>query len=395
MTFGAGMRAEFPLDPRVTYLNHGTVGVTPNRVLAAQRAIRDEIERRPSQFLLRDIFRFAGVPRSEPTRLRQAAAEVATFLGARGDDLAFVDNATTGANAVLRSLPLAPGDEIVVTSHTYGAVGRAAAFIARERQAVVRTVQVPYPEYSPAKLMAVLTEALTERTRLALLDHISSESAVLFPTADLVAACKKRGVPVLVDGAHAPGAVPVDIPSLGADWYTANLHKWAHAPRSCGILWAHPSRQADLHPPVISWGCGQGFLAEFDWVGTRDVSPWLAAPAGIAFLHELGFDAQRRANHDLAWSAATMLAERWKTTLPVKESDVGTMVTLPVPASLGSDGEAALRVRDALLFEDQIEVQVHAAHGRVWVRISAQVYNTPDEYTRLGDAVARRAKLSP
>jgi len=390
MTFGAAMRAEWMLDPSVAYLNHGTVGAVPRRVLAAQQAIRDEVERGPSQFLLRQVFRFAGAPTSEPTRLRKAAAEVAAFVGARSDDLVFVDNASTGANAVLRSMRLGAGDEILMTDHQYGAVARAAEFVAAERAALVRLVRVPYPDYSPRALVAAVAEAIGPETRLAVFDHITSESALIFPVAELVALCHARNVPVLIDGAHVPGALVLDVPSLGADWYTANLHKWAHAPRSSGFLWAHPDRQRDVHPPVISWGAGHGFLAEFDWVGTRDVSPWLAAPAGIAFLNELGLDAQRRHNHDLAWSAATMLASRWGTTLGMSEGDVGTMVTLRVPASLGSTSEAARRLRDALLFEDKIEVQVHAAHGHIWVRISAQVYNTMDEYERLAAAVIRR-----
>jgi isopenicillin-N epimerase len=286
---------------------------------------------------------------------------------------------------------LAPGDEILITDHIYGAVGNAAQFVAAERGATVRVVRVPYPEFSPKGLVAAVTDALTPRTRLAVLDHITSESALVMPVAEMISVCHARGVQVLIDGAHVPGALPLDVSALGADWYTANLHKWAHAPRSCGFLWARPDRQRDLHPTVISWGLGKGFLAEFDWVGTRDVSPWLAAPAGIDFLNELGFDAQRRANHDLAWSAARMLSERWGTTLGVTEADVATMVSLRVPPSLGSTSEDAARLRDALLFEDGIEVQVHAAHGQIWVRISAQVYNEMDEYARLAEAVTRRA----
>jgi isopenicillin-N epimerase len=198
-------------------------------------------------------------------------------------------------------------------------------------------------------------------------------------------------VAVLADGAHAPGMLPLDVPSLGVDWYVANLHKWAHAPRSAGFLWAHPDRQAGLHPPVISWGLDEGFTAEFDWVGTRDPSPWLAAPAGIAFLDELGLDAVRRYNHDLAWHAARSLTTRWQTPLEIREDHIGSMATIALPASLGSTADDALRLRNALLFEDGIEVQVHAGHGRLWTRVSAQVYNDEDDVARLGDAVERRA----
>jgi isopenicillin-N epimerase len=252
----------------------------------------------------------------------------------------------------------------------------------------VRTVKVPYPRFDPARLVTEVVAAIGPRTRLAIFDHITSQSALILPVAELAARCHDRYVAVLIDGAHAPGALPLDVPALGVDWYVANLHKWAHAPRSCGLLWAHETRQAGLHPPVISWGLGQGFLAEFDWVGTRDPTPWLAAPAGIAFLQELGFDEVRRYNHDLAWRAAEALTERWETTIPCDESRVGSMVTVPLPASLGATAADAARLRDALLEQDHIEVQLHDGHGSLWVRVSAQVYNDWSDIERLGDAIA-------
>ncbi len=381
----------WPLDPSVTYLNHGTVGVAPRRVLAAQQAIRDEMERRPSQFLLREVSNLAGVPRQEPTRLRRAAAQVAAFVGADAGDLVFVDNATTGANAVLRSLPLEPDDEILITDHNYGATARVARFVARERRAKVRTVAVPYPAFDAAALVDAVDHAIGPRTRVAVLDHITSESALVFPLAELAALCRRRRVPVLVDGAHAPGVLSLDIPSFGVDWYTANLHKWAHAPRSCGFLWADRSRQRDLHPPVISWGLDQGWLAEFDWVGTRDPSAWLAAPDGIAFLRELDFDAVQRYNHALAWRAAELLTSRWGTAFGVTEDRVGFMVTVPLPERLGREPDEAARLRDALLFDDHIEIQVHAGHGRLWTRVSCQVYNDEQDIDALAGAIERRA----
>jgi len=391
MTFGHGMLEHWTLDPAVTYLNHGTVGVAPRRVLQAQQAIRDEIERQPSRALLRELVSMVGVPPPVPGRLRAAAEKVAGFLGARGPDVVFVDNATTGANAVLRSLHFEPGDDILITDHAYGAVARAAAFAARERGAHVRTALVPYPAFDPQRMVETIAAALGPRTRLALVDHITSESALIIPVAEIAARCRAKGVPVFVDGAHAPGVLPLDIPALGVDFYTANLHKWAHAPRSCGFLWASPAQQPLLHPPVISWGLDKGYLAEFDWVGTRDPSAWLAAPEGIAFLHALGFEKVRAYNHRLAWEASRMLCDRFGTSLERDEAAVGSMVTLPLPKRLGSTPEEAARLRDALLFEDGIEVQVHASHGQLRARISAQVYNEAGDFERLAEAVARRA----
>jgi isopenicillin-N epimerase len=301
-----------------------------------------------------------------------------------------VDNATSAVNAVLQSCELGVGDEILVTDHGYGAVTNAARHVARRVGAHVRTVALPYPRFDAAEAVARVASAITAHTRLAVIDHITSESALLLPLADLAAACRRQGVAVLADGAHAPGALALDIPSLGVDWYAANLHKWAWAPRSSGILWSAPARQAGLHPAVISWGLDRGYTQEFDWQGTRDPTPWLAAPAGLQFMRELGLRDVQRWNHDLAWEAGRWLARRWGTALGVDESATATMITVPLPARLGSGREDAARLRDALLFEDGIEVQLHAWGGNLWARVSAQVYNEMADVERLEAAVLQR-----
>jgi isopenicillin-N epimerase len=277
-----------------------------------------------------------------------------------------------------------------MTDLAYGGVARAVEFAARERGATVRVLKAPFPVFDAAALLDALAGALTARTRVAVFDHIASETAIVMPVAELAARCRARGVAVLVDGAHAPGQIPVDIPSLGVDWYSANLHKWAHAPRSCGILWTAPERQKGLHPTVVSWGLDEGYCAEFDWVGTRDPSTWLAAPEGISFLKELGEEAARAYNHGLAMEAASILTDRWGTKFGVPEAHVGSMVTVPLPESFGSMRPESWRLRDALLYEDGIEVGVHASHGRLWTRVSAQVYNDRDDVERLASAVAAR-----
>jgi isopenicillin-N epimerase len=389
-TYGHVLLTEWALDPAILYLNHGTVGATPRRVLAAQQAIRDEIERQPSRFLLRELADVKQQPMPRRPRMRVAADAVADFLGARGDDLVFVDNATAGANAVLASLDLRAGDEIVVTDHGYGGVTTSARHWAGRAGATVRVVELPHPRFEPGAIISAVAAALSPRTRLAIIDHVTSGSALILPVAELIARCHAAGVPVLVDGAHAPGALPLDIPALGADWYTGNLHKWAMAPRSCGVLWASPERQSGLHPTVVSWGYDQGFAAEFDLTGTRDPSPWLAAPAGIEFLHRLELAAARAYQHALAWSAAQRLADRFGVTLPMEEAQVGTMVTLPLPARAGTTQEEAYALRLTLLQVDHIEVQLHAWRGSLWVRPSAQVYNEESDIVRLAAALEAR-----
>ena len=388
--FGHRSLAEFPLEPGAVYLNHGTVGVTPIAVMRARCAILDEIERHPARFMIRELTSLGMSEAPAMPRLRAAAAQVARFLGADDDGLAFVDNATSGINAVLRSFALAPGDEILIHDHAYGGVARALAFIARERGATVVRVALPFPARDPADFVRAVEHAITPRTRLALLDHVTSETALVLPLAEMAAACRTRGVAVLVDGAHAPGAIDVDIAALGVDWYVANLHKWAFAPRSCGIVWAAPERRAGLHPCVLSWDVTSGdWLQEFDWTGTRDPSPWLAAPAALGFMCDvLGVEAMRRHNHALALESARMLAARWRRDWPTPESMVGCMVTVALPERVGPvDAISAQRLRDALLERHAIEVPVVARAGALWLRVSLQVYNEASDVERLADAV--------
>ena len=392
--FGRSLLSHWWLDPEITYLNHGTVGATPRVVLEAQHAWQRRMEAQPASFLFRELMRVTpdepGAPR---LLLRQAADAVGDFLGARGDDLVFVDNASTGINAVLRSLALQPGDEIVVLDQAYGAVVLAARFVARAAGATVVTVTTPFPvEGDPTAAYAEAVErALTPRTRLAVLDHVSSETALTLPVAAMIARCRAHDVPVLVDGAHVPGALPLDIAALGADWYVGNLHKWAFAPRGCGFLWVAPARRADVHPPVISWGLDAGLAQEFDWTGTRDPSAPLTAPSGLAFMRDvLGLEAMRTWNHDLVWRMAHALAARWGRPWTTPEAMVGCMASVPLPARLDGLGEAgATALKDWLLRERRIETAVMAIRGRLHVRLAAQVYNDEADFERLAEAIAQ------
>jgi len=392
------MLAHWWLAPDILYLNHGTAGVTPRVVLEHQQALQREIERQPARLLFRELMRLAP-GRPDPgrplPRLRAAAAEVAAFVGVQADDLVFVDNATAGINAVLRSLPLRPGDEIVLLDQAYGAVAKTAAFVAHAAGARVVTVALPFPvegDVTDACADAV-ERALTPGTRLVLLDLVSSETALTLPVAAMAARCRRRGVPVLVDGAHAPGAIALDIPALGADWFVGNLHKWAFAPRGCGILWASPGRIGaaafELHPAVISWGLDEGFTQEFDWTGTRDPSPMLSAPAGLAFMRDvLGVAAMRRWNHELVWRAAHELAGRWGRRFAVPEGMVGCMASVALPERVQDLGPGASpRLKDWLLFERGIEAQVLDVRGRPHVRLAAQVYNEACDYDALARAI--------
>lgn len=396
--YGRCLLPLWPLDPAITYLNHGTVGATPHAVLAAQAALRDEIERQPARFLLRELAPIGrpdenpdrSLPGGPRQRIRSAAAAIAPWFKVGADDLVFVDNATAGANAVLASFALRPGDEVLVTNRTYGAVARAAAHHAARAGASVATAELPFPIADEEELVDALARALTPRTKLAVLDQVSPETALVMPLARMATLCRERGVAVLADGAHAPGAIAVDIPALGVDYYTANLHKWAFSPRSAGILWAAPERRAGLHPPVISWGAGGGWIAEFDWVGTRDPTPWLCAPDGFRFIDEAlgGSQALWTRNHALAWNTAERLTRDWRLPWTTPRSMVGSMVTLPLPASLGRGHDAAMALKTWLLAQAQIEAQVLAIDERLHWRFSAQAYNDDEDVQRFTRALA-------
>jgi len=375
--FGHGLRALWPLAAGTIYLNHGTVGVTPKPVLEAQDGWRERMERHPARFMLREL---------KPA-LRTAADRAAALFGGRGDDYVFVENATTGVNAVLRSTELGPGDEVLVTDHTYGAVRNAAAYACRRAGATLVTAEMPFPIAGPEAALTALEVALGPRTRLAILDHVTSDTALLLPLQQMIAACHAAGARVLVDGAHAPGQIDLDIPATGADWYAANLHKWQFAPRGCGLLWAGPAAQENLHPAVISWRLDEGFTAEFDWTGTRDPTAYLSFPAAADFMATLGATAVREHNHALVRQAAELFAARFDGPLaPAAMS--GAMALAPLPAKLAATAEAAQALRDHLLDDHDIEVPVLAWSGRLWARLSAQVYCEVSDFERLADAVA-------
>lgn len=388
--FGHAAKAHWPLAPDLLYLNHGTVGVTPTKVLAAQQQIRDDIEREPSRFLLRDLSTHQFGSKLPEPRLRTAAAEVAAFVRAAPQDIVFVDNVTTAANGVLRSFPFAAGDEVITSDLGYGAVTFTARYAAELRGATARVVEMPFPIRDPQQIVDAYVNAVGPRTRVAIVDHITSSSALVQPVKEIAAALHARGVAVMVDGAHAPAQLDLDVPSIGADWYIATLHKWACAPRSCGFLWAAPERQKDLHPAVISWGYQQGYVAEFDHWGTRDPSPFLAAPAGLAFLRELGLDAMRKYQHELAWESGRILMSRWGTSVDTPRSMTGAMFTAPLPERAGSTDAEVQKIRDALLAEERMEVQMHAWRGRLWARVCAQVYIEAGDVEKLAEAVLKR-----
>ena len=370
--FGHALRKQFRLENGVDFLNHGSFGAAPLEVLEAASRWRDQMEANPDHFL-RDVL---------PGALREAARELGGFIGARGEDLAFVENATSAINAVLRSLDFKPGDEILINSQSYGAVRQAVRHICERTGAKAVEPHVAIPVISASALVPTVSA----KTRLVIVDHISSPTGLVWPVEKIVAAARERGALVLVDGAHAPGQLELNVPALGADWYTGNCHKWLYAPRGCAFLWARSDLQAQVHPLAISHGYTKGFTEEFDWPGTRDFSPWLAATSGVRFIRDLGPDPVRRYCHDLAIASAEKISRAWRQPLAGAATMHGSLMAIRLPDSYqrgGATREIARKVQSEFMDRHRIAVAVMPIDGALWARISAQIYNGPEDYERL------------
>jgi isopenicillin-N epimerase len=322
-----------------------------------------------------------------PDALRHAAEQLAAFIGADGQDVVFVENATVGCNAVLRSLALTAGDEVLVLTHGYGAVRNAVRYVTERVGARMIEAALPFPRPDADAIVASIAAALTSRTKLAVIDHITSGSALLLPLQRIVASCHDAGVPVLVDGAHGPGQVALDMRALGADWYVGNCHKWLCAAKGCGFLWAAPERQAGLHPVTISHGFGNGYLAEFDWTGTRDCSAWLSVGVAIDFHARLGGAALRARNVALAVEATSLLSRRLNTEPGAIGELAGAMGLVRLPLTGPATPDRSLRIRECLL-DAGTDAPTHIIDDSLWLRLSAHAYNEIADYERLAEITA-------
>lgn len=384
------------LDPDVTFLNHGSYGACPAPVLAAQLALRERMEAEPVRFLSGDL----------PGLLDAARGQVAAFLGADPDGLAFVGNATTGVNTVLRSLRFAPGDELLTDDHEYNATINAMRVAAERDGARVVVARIPFPIADPGQALEAILSAVTDRTRLVLVSQVTSPTALVLPVEELVAQLDRRGIDTLVDGAHAPGMVSVDLDRLGAAYWTGNGHKWLCGPKGSAVLWVRADRRDRIHPLVTSHGANEAltdrtrFRAEFDWTGTSDPTGFLALPVAIDWMAASagGWDEVRAENHALAIAARDRIAAALDVPPPAPDSMLGSMAALPIPGL--RDDDEAIALGRALEVDDRIQVPIGgwpvraawAGEGPnlVLLRVSAQRYNETADYDRLAEALVRR-----
>jgi isopenicillin-N epimerase len=380
------------LDPDVIFLNHGSFGACPVEVLRHQAELRSQMEAEPVRFLSREL----------DDRLAAARNALGAFVGADPDDLAFMANATSGVNAVLRSLPFSADDELLTTNHAYNACRNALDFVAARSGAGVVVAAVPFPVASPDDIVEAVITRVTSRTRLALLDHVTSPTGLILPIERLIAELGARGVEVLVDGAHAPGMLPLDLGTLGATYYSGNCHKWLCAPKGSAFLWVGRDRQRDVRPLTISHGANvtraglPRFRLEFDWTGTSDPTGFLTVPKAIEYVGSLlpgGWPAVMARNRALALEARRLLYAAVGSSAPCPDDMVGSLASIVLPD--GPTADIGWRRPDPLqrrLFEDwRIEVPVMSwpAPPRRLIRISAQLYNRLSDYDRLAEALGK------
>ncbi|WP_035851346.1 aminotransferase class V-fold PLP-dependent enzyme [Kitasatospora azatica] len=362
----------FALDPAVAHLNHGSFGAVPNEVRRAQADYRAEQEADPDGFFL-----------ALPERVARARMAVAGLLGADPQGLALLSNVTEAVAVVLDSIPFGPGDEILVTDHGYGVVNRAAERRVAECGAAVRTVTVPLEAADPAE---VVLAAVGPRTKVAILDRVTSPTAREFATAPLLRALAARGVITVVDAAHAPGMLDPELEVGRPDFWFGNLHKWAFAPRPTAVLAVAPQWRPRIRPLTYSWEHEGGFPGNVEWRGTADYTGWLAAPTGLELLRRLGPERVREHNERLAAHGQRLLVERTGlAALPASPGLAMRAVRLPAGvAELEEQVQPLMRaVRDRL----GTRVAVRPWAGGGVLRISAQIYNRPVEYQRLADGL--------
>ena len=379
---GRAARGLWALEAEGTFLNHGAFGGAPAPVRAAQAAWRDRIDAHPTRFFMDD----------SPALIREAAGALARFVGAAPERMALTENVTASIGAVLRSLPLRPGERILTTSHVYGAVRNALALVCARSGAVVEEATVPLPCPGPEAVLAPLARALERPARLVVIDHVASASALVFPVAEAVRLARAAGAWTLVDGAHAAGMLDLDVAAVDADWYAGNAHKWLCAPRGAGWLAARDAAAAAMvRPLATSHAHGQGFAAEFDMIGTRDHAAWLSIPAAIALHEAMGGAALRARNRAVARAMGETVAVALDAPLSGPPTMMGSMAAVRLPFDLAPTRETAMALRREMWRIARIDVNVSPLQGGLWLRLSAAPHVEAADAAGVAHAARRAA----
>jgi isopenicillin-N epimerase len=380
------------LNPQVTFLNHGSFGACPLPVLATQAKFREQLERQPLLFFNRQ---WEGL-------LDEARACLANFLSTDAEDLVFLPNATTGVNTVLRSLQFAPGDELLTTDQEYNACRNALDFVAEKSGAKIIVASIPFPITSADQVVEAVLNQVTERTKLLLISHITSQTALIFPVEKLVKVLSNQGIDTLIDGAHAVGMLDLNLPELGATYYAGNCHKWLCAPKGAGFLYVAKEKQALIRPLVISHGANSPrtdksrFQLEFDWQGTVEPSAFLAVPSAIAFFQDLlpgGWSELREHNHQLVLQGKNLLQSILGATAVCPDEMIGAMAVIQLPPDTQLDNPRSFLapLQDDLWYQFNIEVPIiyWPAKPQQLLRITAHIYNSLSDYEYLAESLQK------
>jgi isopenicillin-N epimerase len=381
--FGRPARDLWTLPLPGVFLNHGSFGACPIVVQKELERIRQDYSGQPEEFFRRRV-----MPDNPQSALRKVAGELGNFVGASGANIALIENATAGIQTVLQSVTFGPGDRILIIDHQYRAVRLAVEARCRETGATPVVVPIPVPARS-ADVLGRIAEAANSRIKLGIVDHITSSTALLLPIHKIVAELQRRDIPVLVDGAHAVGQIPLALDALGAEWYVSNAHKWLYAPPGSAFLHARADQAPATRCLVTSHFTDLGFPRAFDYVGTRDYGNWLAIPAAIAFLERLDAEALKRHNAEILRTASEQLMALGAE--PVCEMEMcASMRTFALPQRRPVDTHDAVRLRDSLWDDERIQVAASILFDRLLIRLSAQAYVDPDDIGRLAAVLARR-----
>ncbi len=387
------LAANFRLDPGIVFLNHGSFGACPTAILDRQVEIQARMEREPIRFFVEDL---EGL-------LDAARESLGRFLGADPDGFARVVNATAGVNTVLRSLTLSPGDELLTNNHEYNACNNALRFVAERTGARVVEAEVPWPLRGDREVVDAILSRVTPMTRLVLLSHVTSATGVVFPVAEVVGELSGRGIDTLVDGAHAPGMVPVDLDALGAAYYAGNCHKWMCAPKGTGFLWVRKDRRAAMRPLIISHGANSRrtdrsrFRLEFDYCGTEDVSGFILLPDLLRFMDGLfpgGWPELLFRNREQTLRGREVLCRELDLDPPAPEHMIASLAAVNIPDRTEADSAIPTRYHDALqdrlIQKWRVQVPINLfplGTNRRTLRIAMQVYNTLEQVEYAARAV--------
>ncbi len=363
------LKKDFLLDPDIVFLNHGSFGATPRPVFEAYQAWQRRLENQPVEFL----------GRKAAELLSQARAALADYLGTHADNLVYLPNVTVALNIAARSIRLGPRDEVLATNMEYGAIDRTWRFLAQKQGFKYINQPISTPAISQECMINDLWSGVTERTKVIFVSHIASPTGLIFPVKDICRRARQNGILTVVDGAHAPGQIDINLEEIGADFYGGNCHKWLCAPKGAGFLFAAPHVQPSIEPLVVSWGWQSEhpgpsqFIDYLEWAGTRDISAFLSVPAAIRYQEERHWHQVQAFDHSLAGQALRQIsALSGKEPLyPDSEEWYAQMAVAPLPDAIDS-----LALHDSLWNDYHIEIPVFAWNGINLIRFSFQAYNS-------------------